>query len=599
MERTRARLSLLLELTAGLAEKMDLQAVASFVLSVGRDAIDADRGTLCLVAADGCSLEVAAHAGYDSDIMQEWRRFPLDAALPASDAVRTRAAVYLHSRAERGERYPVFADVGGDGASTMLPLLIRGEAIGALVFGFDGEREFDRDDRTFLAALTAQCAIAVDRARLYATALRRQANLALLADVSSVLAAGGENLEEAFGQVVAMTVPDLVDICSFRLLDSRVRSRLVARASRDEESLSAIERVSAYGDDLVAVHGLARALRTGEEVVWDDGEEFVEQIAREDDHRAALRAMNLGSGIIVPMVARGRVLGACILANHQDRPMTDEDRQLARTMGERAAVLLDNARLMRQRREISDGLQAALLPPSLPVIPGLQLGARYEPAGEGLEVGGDFYDVVPVDANEWLLVVGDVTGHGVEAAAVTGLVRHTIHSAAIMRMRPAEILEHLNQALLQRGGAEPPSTYCTVALAALTTPDTRSDGGPSSPSVIVASAGHPAPMLRRADGTVEPLVAQGRLLGYFPTIDAEELRVELGPGDSFVAFTDGVIERRDGARWFREHELSSLVAGSDVDADAMAGVIRQTVLDAFATPPSDDMAILVVRRRPD
>jgi len=599
MERTRARLSLLLELTAGLAEKMDLQAIAGFVLSVGLDAIDADRGTLCLVAADGCSLEVTAHAGYDSDVMDEWRRFPLDAALPASDAVRSRAPVYLHSRAERGERYPVFANVGGDGASAMLPLLIRGGAIGALVFGFDGEREFDTDDRTFLAALTAQCAIAVDRAHLYEAALRRQANLALLAEVSSVLAAGGENLEGAFGQVAAMIVPDMVDICSFRLLDSPARSRLIARASRADESVSAIERVSAYGDDLVAAHGLGRALRTGTEVVWDDGEEFVEQIAREDDHRAALRAMSLGSGIIVPMVARGRVLGACILANHRERPMSDEDRQLARTMGERAAVLLDNARLMRQRREISDGLQAALLPPSLPVIPGLELGARYEPAGEGLEVGGDFYDVVPVDANQWLLVVGDVTGHGVEAAAVTGLVRHAVYSAAIMRMRPAEVLEHLNQALLHRGGAEPSSTYCTVALAALTTPGSGAGGGANNPSVIVASAGHPAPLLRRADGTVEPLVTQGRLLGYFPTIDAEELRVELEPGDALLAFTDGVIERHDGASWFREHELSGLVARSNVDADAMAGLIRQTVLDAFVTPPGDDMAILVLRRRPD
>jgi serine phosphatase RsbU (regulator of sigma subunit) len=254
---------------------------------------------------------------------------------------------------------------------------------------------------------------------------------------------------------------------------------------------------------------------------------------------------------------------------------------------------------MRQRREISDGLQAALLPPSLPVIPGLELGARYEPAGEGLEVGGDFYDVVPVAANQWLLVVGDVTGHGVEAAAVTGLMRHTIHSAAMMKMRPAEILDHVNQALLSRGGPEPSATYCTVALAALTTPGTGSDDNAEHPSIVVASAGHPAPMLRRADGTVEALVAQGRLLGYFPTIDAQELHVELGPGDTFVAFTDGVIERHDDGHWFRERELTRLIADSDLHADALAGLIRRTVLDAFVTPPGDDMAILVVRRRPE
>src|SRR4051812_11069681 len=328
---------------------MELQAIADFVLGVGLEAIDADRGTLCLMSPDGQSLEVTAPAGDDPAMMQTWRRFPLDGAFPASDAVRSRAPVYLHSRAERGQRYPVFAELGGDGASAMLPLLIRGEAIGALVFGFDGERQFDEDDRNFLGALTAQCAIAVDRARLYEAALRREANLALVAEVSSVLAAGGTDMEVALGRVAAMTVPGFVDICSFRLLEPSGTSRLVAWAFGTDELASASERVSGDAGEAGALDGLGRALRTGEEVVWDDGERFADRTHRDDDHRQTRRAMSLGPGIIVPMVARGRVLGACILANHRDRPMGEEDRQLARSLGERAAVLIDNARLMRQR----------------------------------------------------------------------------------------------------------------------------------------------------------------------------------------------------------------------------------------------------------
>ena len=221
--------------------------------------------------------------------------------------------------------------------------------------------------------------------------------------------------------------------------------------------------MNAFDADLTAEHGLGFALRTGQEVAWEDGEDFINQISRNEEHRAALLAMNLGGGIIVPMLARKRVPGACVFANHRRRVMSDEDRRLARTLGERAAVLIDNGRLMQQRKEVSHGLQAALLPPSLPTIPGFEIGARYQSAGEGLEVGGDFYDVVSVGEGNWLVAVGDVTGHGVEAAAATGLVRHTIRSAAMMGFGPSQILDHANTAILNGAGALPSGVYCTIA----------------------------------------------------------------------------------------------------------------------------------------
>jgi serine phosphatase RsbU (regulator of sigma subunit) len=280
-----------------------------------------------------------------------------------------------------------------------------------------------------------------------------------------------------------------------------------------------------------------------------------------------------------------------VFANHRQRIMTVDDRRLARTLGERTAVLLDNARLMGQRKEVSHGLQSALLPPSLPSIPGHELGARYQSAGEGLEVGGDFYDVVPVGPGNWLLVVGDVTGHGVEAAAATGLVRHTIRSGAMMGMSPSQILDHVNNAMLHGAGALPSGVYCTTAVAALTTSVEES-------KVVVSCAGHPPPCVRRADGRVETLSARGRLLGYFPTVDADEVDIDLGPGDTLIAFTDGVIERHRDSRWFTEHDLVKLIATNDLDADALAGLICDAVVAAFDTPLNDDLAILVLRRQP-
>ena len=590
MERTPNRLALLLELTAGLAERMEVQTIASFVLGVGLNAIDANRGTLCLLTADGAVLEVVAHAGYDPTVMDTWRRFAVDDPLPASDVVRSRQPIYLHSPQERAERYPIFANSGGDGASAMLPLLISGEPLGAIVFGFDGERDFDDTDRSFLDALATQCAIALDRARLYESALRRQAGLALLADASTILASSDGEIDDALRQFVNLVSPALADIASIHLLEAPTVSRLAASAFAESQQLTETRRVSGFGADLNATHGLGRVLRTGEEVVWDDPERFIAQIARNDEHRAALMGMNLGGGIIVPLLARGRVLGACVFANYRQRIMSADDRRVARTLGERTAVLLDNARLMAQRKEVSHGLQSALLPVSLPRIPGHEIGARYQSAGEGLEVGGDFYDVVPGADGLWLLVVGDVTGHGVEAAAATGLVRHTIRSAAMMGMSPSQILDHANNAMLNSSGALPAGVYCTIALAALTTSDGRS-------GVVVACGGHPPPFVRRADGRVETPGARGRLLGYFPTVEAVEVDIRLEPGDTLVAFTDGVIERHSGSRWFNEQDLAQLVAANDLGADALAELIRDAVVTAFDTPPTDDMAILVLRRR--
>jgi serine phosphatase RsbU (regulator of sigma subunit) len=214
-----------------------------------------------------------------------------------------------------------------------------------------------------------------------------------------------------------------------------------------------------------------------------------------------------------------------------------------------------------------------------------------------LEVGGDFYDVVAVGRGQWLLVVGDVTGHGVEAAAATGLVRHTIRSAAMMGMRPSEILDHANSAMLNGSDALPTGVYCTIALVSLTAvPEDSPDAGAASSRIVVACGGHPPPMFRRAGGDVEQVEAHGRLLGYFPTVEAGELELDLAPGDTLIAFTDGVIERHSDSGWFREKDLMQLLRQTDLDADALAGLIRDSAFHAFATPPTDDMAILVARR---
>ena len=243
-----------------------------------------------------------------------------------------------------------------------------------------------------------------------------------------------------------------------------------AHSSRTNSSL-ATKRVSAFGADLTAEHGLGFALRTGQEVEWDDGEQFINQISRNDEHRAALQAMNLGGGIIVPMLARGRVLGACVFANHRQRVMSDEDRRLARTLGERAAVLLGerpaDAATQRGQPWPAGRTAAAVAPDAFrdsSSVPGTNRQAK---AWRSAATSTTSFRSA---TGNWLLVVGDVTGHGVEAAAATGLVRHTIRSAAMMGLAPSQILDHANNAMLNGAGALPSGVYCTIALAAFAAP---------------------------------------------------------------------------------------------------------------------------------
>src|SRR4029077_10540941 len=197
--------------------------------------------------------------------------------------------------------------------------------------------------------------------------------------------------------------------------------------------------------------------------------------------------------------ARGRTLGALTLVSSgSGRRFGPEDLALAEEFGRRAGLALDNARLYSERDHVARALQSSLLPPSLPVIPGVRVSARYRAAGEGNEVGGDFYHVFQVDANAWWLVIGDVSGKGPEAAAIAGLARHTLRAVAVQERSPSRLLAALHDALLRDGHGE----FCTVCCALLV-PDER------GVALSVACGGHPPPIVRRADDRIEIAACTG------------------------------------------------------------------------------------------
>jgi serine phosphatase RsbU (regulator of sigma subunit) len=231
------------------------------------------------------------------------------------------------------------------------------------------------------------------------------------------------------------------------------------------------------------------------------------------------------------------------------------------------SVAVENAQRYARERVIAQTLQGSLLPPSLPEIPGLELAARFNAAGDGIEVGGDFYDVFRAGEDEWCMVIGDVCGKGPEAAALTALTRYTIRAGALHERHPSRVLGLLNEAMLEQ---RHDGRFATVLYLRLIV------GPGGRVRVVAASGGHPLPLLLRADGRVDAVGAGGTLLGVIENPVLPDAEVVLDPGDTLVLYTDGVIEVRSGGKEiFGAEELTSLLGTSKgLDPDALLGAHR-------------------------
>ena len=243
---------------------------------------------------------------------------------------------------------------------------------------------------------------------------------------------------------------------------------------------------------------------------------------------------------------------------------------MAEDFGLRAGAAVENARLYRAASLIARTLQTSLLPPVLPEVPGAILAAAFHPAGQGLEVGGDFYDVFTTGDGQWYLVMGDVSGKGAEAAAVTALARYTLRTAAARRRSPAAILRWVGEAMLDQDATG--GRYCTIACAHV-------DLARSPARLTVACGGHPLPALRRADGTVEPVGVPGTLLGLLPEPELQDRSTELRPGDTLVLYTDGLTEARAPAPTWGFEELAAAVRAAPLDGPV--GLVTSLVASAL------------------
>ena len=329
-------------------------------------------------------------------------------------------------------------------------------------------------------------------------------------------------------------------------------------------------------------------IRTAQSALYEEiTEEMIVGGARDDEHLAFLRRLGFRSAMTVPLICRDRVLGAITLVSSTSgRRYTKEDLRLAEDLAARAAFPIDNARLYEERARVAHTLQESLLPPDLPDIPGTELAARYHAAVATAEVGGDFYDMFEAGSRMWGVALGDVSGKGVDAAAVTSLARHTLRAAALSSGRPSEILSILNTALFEQTEHD---RFCTAVYGVIRPRFGRLE-------ITVACAGHPPPYIVRSDGTVEALPCAGTLLGIVQEMDLVDVSVELGFGDKLVFYTDGVIEARseEGAMFGEEGFERVLRESATRGVTAAADLISNAVIDFQNGQPRDDMALVVV-----
>ena len=417
---------------------------------------------------------------------------------------------------------------------------------------------------------------------------------------SELLADAGALMEDALDQqeraqhLANLAVPSLGDVAMVDLVQPDGSIRRIAAQSRGTEVADLLVNLRAGEPiDPRGPHPVAEVIRTGRTMYLDRlSDAQIDDITTREHEREVLRTHRFRSCIVLPLGARGSVLGALTLWIMRPAKAFDETaRRTAKRLADRAALALDNARLHEQQSHIAGVLQHSLLPRSLPEIAGFEASSRFLPAGEAYEVGGDFYDVFRSGSGTWTAVIGDVCGKGPEAAQLTALARYTVRTAASPESSPSEILRILHDSI---SAEHTDLRFCTAALARIQAP--RNGRGPAR--LTLSLGGHPHPLVLRKNGEVDAIGQPGTLLGALPSPILEDVDASLSVGDSLILYTDGMLDLRDRAGrdepdWLAEQ----LAQAAGKSADEIAELLSEAAVDRHGGEPRDDIAILVLHRR--
>ncbi len=394
--------------------------------------------------------------------------------------------------------------------------------------------------------------------------------------------------EETLRNVAWLAVPEIADWCAVDLIDETGARHPVAVAHRDPDKLALAEQIRRYEPgDLRPDRGIGRVIRTGVAELYPSiTDEMLASGATSDEHLELLRTVGMRSVLLAPLRAGGRSFGAMTLVTAESLRRFDEsDREFAQQIASRAAVAVDNARLATARRETAQTLQRSLLPETVPEIEGWEIATLYRSAdaADEIEVGGDFYDFQPTD-DGWIVLIGDVTGKGIDAAVMTSLVRHGARFLSRYEHSPSRILAGLNEALRERPGL----WLCTALCLRL-----------EGDRVVVCSAGHPPPLIVRDDGRVREIGGAGPILGAWTDQASPDRTVPISPRETLLLYTDGVIETAGEPGRFGTRRLRRLVAEHAREGPAELLAALEAELERFSIArQADDTAAVALRALP-
>ena len=476
----------------------------------------------------------------------------------------------------------------GIDAALAVPLLVGDEIIGLLAVYPPRGRQASDNEEALLAALAGQLAVAVQNAQLHerATELSRQREAALASEREAARRLGAlYEISRSFAQelslektldALAETIVDVLDVDAalIKMPDGR-RDFLTPRALHVKDpQLAAAMRVMLWRPEPFGGVAVQRLFRGATSYRIERGHELLEPFLAKG-----------WTGVVVPVATPAETIAALMLLSFRPGvPITDETVDVALAIAGQAALAVDNARLYQQQKEFADTMQRSLLPRDKPHVSGLEVGEVYESSAR-VDVGGDVYDFVELDGGRLAVVLGDVTGHGVEATADMAMAKFVFRSLAREHPDPADFLAAANDVIVDEIA---PGKFITMTYVAV---------DPDRGEVACASAGHPPPRLVLPDGGVRSLDAPGLVLGIAADQRYEEVRAELPVGATIVLYTDGVVEARSAGQLYGTPRLDALLARlRDRAPAALARAVTEHARAFAGGELSDDLAVVAIRR---
>jgi serine phosphatase RsbU (regulator of sigma subunit) len=419
-------------------------------------------------------------------------------------------------------------------------------------------------------------------------AKERELRERFLSHASEVLASSLE-YDGTLTRVADLAVPDLADWCSVEMLEG-TRIRQLAVAHIDPAMVAfAREFRQRFPPSLDDPTGVGAVLRTGKREFYPTiPHEMLAANARDEQQMRVIRDLEVQSVMIVPMRSRQReVLGAIsFVTAGAPRRFFEADLAFAEEFAARAGSAVENARLYRERSETAETLRRSLIPARLPVAPGWRTATLYRPAAPEREIGGDFFDLFETEGG-FTVVIGDVTGKGIEAATLTAMARHSLRASALLGLSPGASLALLNRLLLE----QEEFWLATAAVARLTI-------ARHQVVMTLASAGHPLPLRHRAGEAPVETGTPGILLGFELAGGWPERTLRIEAGDTLLFYTDGVTDTPGRRGRFGESRLRAVLRGCPAEPEGLLQAVDLALAQFRNGEPPDDIAMLAVQLLP-